>query len=157
MPCPKFITCAAHARFRQRIRDINSTKSSKTAIRENFDPTKFSAIRYSLQPVGNHWKEAKNMQICFIIIISVQCFQLIMFIRVVHTLLVFILLASGMVSKPPQSINKSHHGNIPLITKLVRFKTLINHNLLATLPLSNYTTYFVFSSSFFENANTVVL
>ena len=95
MPCPKFITCAAHARFRQRIRDINSTKSSKTAIRENFDPTKFSAIRYSLQPVGNHWKEAKNMQICFIIIISVQCFQLIMFIRVVHTLLVFILLASG--------------------------------------------------------------
>ena len=87
--------CAAHARFRQRIRDINSTKSSKTAIRENFDPTKFSAIRYSLQPVGNHWKEAKNMQICFIIIISVQCFQLIMFIRIVHTLLVFILLASG--------------------------------------------------------------
>ena len=37
---------AACAWFRQRIREIISTKCSKTAIRENLDPRKFSAIWY---------------------------------------------------------------------------------------------------------------
>ena len=40
---------AACAWFRQLIQEIISTKSSKTAIHENLDPWKFSAIRYSVQ------------------------------------------------------------------------------------------------------------
>ena len=49
---PIYITCAACAWFRQRICEIISTKSSKTTIRENLDPRKFSAIRYSLLGVS---------------------------------------------------------------------------------------------------------
>ena len=37
---------AVCAWFRQRLRKIISTKSSKTTIRQNLDPQKFSAIRY---------------------------------------------------------------------------------------------------------------
>ena len=48
MPCPYYIMCVACAWFRQQIREIIPTKSSKTTICENLDPQKFSAIRYAI-------------------------------------------------------------------------------------------------------------
>ena len=56
--------CVTCAWFRQQNREIVSTKSSKTTIRENLDHRKFNAIRYT-HSTHTDIHEACHMQTLF--------------------------------------------------------------------------------------------